>query len=384
MSQSNPEHHPEEVPVLWTDEEEDTAPVVPVPLAPAAGDPEASDGGVSEMEADAVEIAGEEGEVAVALDDLVHTPILAGAGELPPPETRLLNREKATAVVAAVLVHAALFLVLGLLLVVVPGPPSSEITAITAPVTQEVVPTMDKIVEPPPQAAPQMPSSVKFMTANTASAVPMPSIEFDPSETSLDLGSTMGSFNANFASTGAGSMVMFGKELKTRSLSVVMDVSGSMTPYLPIVAKELDKVAPGSNLILYSGCGLLPEPDNVDRELYRFSTDGQSFKSRLPPEVYDQMAKRSKTFFIKARNINHAQTALLSKRALMADAIYWFADFQDAVDVGVMNEIVETMKAKNKVIHMHAVRRGRSYDPVVEHLIKPLKGEINETKVETR
>ena len=52
-------------------------------------------------------------------------------------------------------------------------------------------------------------------------------------------------------------LMMFGMKLKdTRKIAVVMDVSRSMTRYLPIVAKELDKVAYGSPLILYFGCGL--------------------------------------------------------------------------------------------------------------------------------
>ena len=38
--------------------------------------------------------------------------------------------------------------------------------------------------------------------------------------------------------------MMFGKVLKdTRKIAVVMDVSRSMTKYLPLVTKELDKVA---------------------------------------------------------------------------------------------------------------------------------------------
>jgi hypothetical protein len=56
-------------------------------------------------------------------------------------------------------------------------------------------------------------------------------------------------------------LMMFGIELKdTRKIAVVMDVSRSMTKYLPIVAKELDKVARGSPLVLYFGCGLKSPP----------------------------------------------------------------------------------------------------------------------------
>ncbi len=339
-----------------------TRPVVPVALV--------APGAEGEVEAD---------DVAVALEP----PALLSGGtmDLPPPEGGGLGKEKAAAVIAAVIVHVLLALLLGVLVVVVPGPPASEITAIAAPATTDQLPTTQKIAEPPPQqTSPQMTTSMQFVTAAGLSNAPMPAVEFDPSSTTLDLGTTMGNFNSNFAGAGTGSITMFGKKISTRSISVVMDVSGSMTPFLPIVAKELDKVAPGSNLVLYSGCGLLQEPDNVDRELYTFTEAGDRFKN-LPPEVFQQMTDRKKTYLIKARNINHAQTALLSRRAMMADTVYWFADFQDAVDMGVMNHLVETYKSKNKKIYLHAVRRGRSFEVVVENLIKRLGGEVIETKI---
>ncbi len=354
---------------------DDVRPVLPVPLAaPTAAVenamllpvPDVDDG-----EAVAVAVADHEG----------HVILTGGPADLPPPDSNSLQKEKAAAVIAAIIVHALLAVLLGVLVVVVPGPPASEITAIAAPATTEQLPTSQKIAEPPPQqTTPQMTTSMKFVTAAGISAAPMPAVEFDPSATTLDLGTTLGNFNNNFAGAGTGSITMFGKQISTRSISVVMDVSGSMTPFIPIVAKELDKVAPGSNLVLYAGCGLLQEPENVDRELYTFEEAGDRFKN-LPPDVFQQMMTRKKTFIIKARNINHAQTALLSRRAMMADTVYWFADFQDAIDLGVAKSLVETFKSKNKKIYMHAVRRGRSFDIVVEHVIKPLGGEVIETKV---
>jgi hypothetical protein len=74
-----------------------------------------------------------------------------------------------------------------------------------------------------------------------------------------------GGFGSGTGMGGMGGMTfkpifMFGMELKdVKKIAVVMDVSRSMTRYLPIVTKELDKVAFGSNLVLYFGCGLTPE-----------------------------------------------------------------------------------------------------------------------------
>ena len=64
---------------------------------------------------------------------------------------------------------------------------------------------------------------------------------------------------------------MFGRDLKAGKIAVVMDVSRSMTRYLPIVAKELDKVARHSPLILYFGCGLSTPKENadIDEKVYK-------------------------------------------------------------------------------------------------------------------
>ena len=69
-------------------------------------------------------------------------------------------------------------------------------------------------------------------------------------------------------------LMMFGIELKdTRKIAVVMDVSRSMTKYLPIVAKELDKVARGSPLVLYFGCGLKSPPKGLEDKVRKVSDE---------------------------------------------------------------------------------------------------------------
>jgi uncharacterized protein with von Willebrand factor type A (vWA) domain len=64
---------------------------------------------------------------------------------------------------------------------------------------------------------------------------------------------------------GAAGATLFGLQMEdTRKLAVVMDVSRSMTGYLPIVAKQLDKLATRGPLIFYFGCGLAEEPKKSD------------------------------------------------------------------------------------------------------------------------
>ena len=204
-------------------------------------------------------------------------------------------------------------------------------------------------------------------------------------------------------------LMMFGKELKdTRKIAVVMDVSRSMTKFLPIVAKELDKVARGSPLVLYFGCGLKTPPKDVEDRVIkvndeRFSKFWQYWESKddmttlrteyaklkydptrpMPLEaIYQQMVNRSNTSFIDYNGIQYASSALMSKEVMEADTIYWFADFQDAVDESEMEKVRKKLKYRKQKLYIHASVRGRSFEKVRDQLVIPLGGEVIETKAE--
>ena len=204
-------------------------------------------------------------------------------------------------------------------------------------------------------------------------------------------------------------LMMFGKELKdARKMAVVMDVSRSMTRYLPIVAKELDKVARGSPLILYFGCGLKTPPKNLEDKVRkigdeRFNKFWQYWEGKddmgmlrkdyaklkydpakpmpLDP-IYQQMMKRPNTYFIDFNGITYTSPALMCKEVMEADAIYWFADFQDAVDESHIEDVVKKLKYRKQKVYMHASTRGRSFEKVRDLLVLPLGGEVIETKAE--
>lgn len=103
---------------------------------------------------------------------------------------------------------------------------------------------------------PSAPSSsiAKVVAANIVSDLSVP-VPDDVSEVSVDYGDGE-DFGGGWGDDGFGDggLRIFGKHLKVKSLTVIMDVSGSMSPHLPYVMNEIDKVAPGSALILVWGC----------------------------------------------------------------------------------------------------------------------------------
>ncbi len=379
-------------------------PVTPVPLSAPPPPSGLVTGEPAEEAAVEVAVLAEEGEFHP--DQLVHLPAVSGeAMDLPTIDTDKHNKEKAAAVALAVLVHVALALLLGVLVVVVPGPPASEITAIAAPASQEQSPTTKKIAEPPPpQSVSQLTTSMKFVTAASTSAVPMPNVEFDPAATTLDLGTTLGNFDANFSSTGAGSVVMFGKELKNvRKIAVVMDVSRSMTRYLPEVVKEMKKIGRDSALVLYFGCWMNPIDTNKLEKVYpvggvEFDKFWQYWQGRMDmqqvmkdyknlkydpklpmplEDVYKQVAKRKETYFIdRDGSATSVYSALMAKEIRDADAIYWFADFMDRINDDMLADFVKKMKSRQRKLYIHAPHnRGPSLDKITEQAVKPLGGE---------
>jgi hypothetical protein len=228
-------------------------------------------------------------------------------------------------------------------------------------------------------------------------------------------GGTGGGFGNGHGIGGMGGMTfkpifMFGMELKNvKKIAVVMDVSRSMTKYLPIVTKELDNVAFGSNLVLYFGCGLTEETkQNKALEKTILTTDDDfktfwqvwegktplnmpmedrrklKYDSSVPmplKDIYEMMSKRKNTWYIDFCGITYAWTALMSKEVEQADAIYWFADFQDKVTPEMMEKVLKTLKKRKQKLYIHASVKGRSFEQVRDGLVLPSGGDVIETEL---
>jgi hypothetical protein len=190
-----------------------------------------------------------------------------------------------------------------------------------------------------------------------------------------------------------------------------MDVSRSMTRYLPMVASELDKVAYGSPLVLYFGCGVTAprgKNDDVEDKVYRatgpdFARFWQlwqgktalntpaaerkklKFDPALPmplEQIHAKMDKRPNTYFIDFNGITYTWTALMSREVMEADTIYWFADFQDKIEEAQAAVVVKKLKQRKQKLYIHAATRGKNFENAKNLLVTPLGGEVLETKVE--
>lgn len=191
---------------------------------------------------------------------------------------------------------------------------------------------------------------------------------------------------------------MFGMQIKAKRLALVLDVSTSMAPHLPRVIAEVDKVARGSVVILYFGCGLEPPPpgglegdgiystSSVDFEkFWRLGgvtlTETRKFRINptkpIPDEaIFRVLSKRPQTYFIHNTGLGYTWLALLSDQVRNADGIYWFSDFQDRVEFKQATIVLENLQRRKQRLYMHAYVRGSSYDLVRSQLVEPTGGDV--------
>ncbi|GEP42504.1 hypothetical protein [Brevifollis gellanilyticus] len=198
---------------------------------------------------------------------------------------------------------------------------------------------------------------------------------------------------------------MFGREIKAKKLALVLDVSSSMAPFLPKVIEEVDKVARGSIIVLFPGCGLEAPPggglsgDEVYRtngtEFERFwrsggmssISDARKFKfSRNDPipseSIYNILSNRPQTFFVHYVGVGYAWTALLSEQVRQADALYWFSDFQDSANFQQLEIVRENLLRRKQKLYIQPYTHGSSFDLVRTQLVEPTGGEVIEANMQ--
>ena len=199
---------------------------------------------------------------------------------------------------------------------------------------------------------------------------------------------------------------MFGKKINGTRIAVVLDVSRSMTDYLEGVVKELDRVASGSPVILYYGCGLLrPGDDKIDETVQRtqmkdferfwriwqgenamLGFSGVDLKKVTFPanqkiprdDLYRFFARRNNTWFLDYNGMDYAWSALLCQEIRNADTVYWFSDFEDNVDERQMKTVLDNLLVRRQRLYIHPQTHGSSFNQIVSQIVEPSGGDVVE------
>jgi hypothetical protein len=210
-----------------------------------------------------------------------------------------------------------------------------------------------------------------------------------------------GGFGKGLGLGGQNGMVfgpLFGLDIKAKKLAVVLDISGSMTPHLSRVVTEVDKVAKGSVVVLFVGCGVqAPVKPLVGTKIFRTSgvefekfwrmgPDSASFveaskfkyksKDPIPSEdIFRMLAKRPQTYFIHNVGVSYAWLALLSEEVRNADGLYWFSDFQDTVEYKQATIVLDNLMRRKQRLYIHSYGKGQYFDIVKNQIVTITKGD---------
>lgn len=202
--------------------------------------------------------------------------------------------------------------------------------------------------------------------------------------------------------------MIFGRKIEAARLGVILDVSGSAQPFLAGAVDEIHKGFADATLILYPGCGLVAFDGKCEHTIRKYSTipakeidAGAGYfttpaylvkalrigefaamtrrttvKDTLFVSWYAEKAPDGSSISIGPKLMFQTQVAFddLLKRGV--DAIYWFADFDDAVDPRVADRLSAELLNKHVRLHVHNFA-GQEINPEVAAMAAKTGGTVN-------
>lgn len=187
-----------------------------------------------------------------------------------------------------------------------------------------------------------------------------------------------------------GSRKLFGTKVGQKKLGAIVDVSGSMRPYLEGVMAEVLGNFPDAALVLVDGCGMeesdlsLPSPDTPSRfsrgkkrskekkrtneprlrphlvELNRPEGLGSEAVSgwgglrSAHPQLFEALRIRPQTWILVGEGAEVAtQIALQHLAEERVGAIYWFSDFADPVEPREGEKAAEIVRGNKIEVYLH-------------------------------
>ncbi len=264
---------------------------------------------------------------------------------------RSRRRDKINSLFVTVLIHVGIVMLLGLVVMVVPIDEPPVIQAVTAPDQEETEMKPDEVVK----IVPRRPTSASnampdVLSAFNTSDVAIPTMQFDVTQPPTDFGMSMGP-PMNFGMSGAagGDSMIFGMKVEGQKLGVILDVSGSMAEFLPLVIREVDRnfdnapivyinnalVRPGGSVSTVQT--ILPEdvmPNRDGRQTPYWFLWGD-LPRKAPQRSVDRLIDAFKTrgnSYLAVGGHNRLTAAIDHLIGQNVDSLYVFSDFEDFVD----------------------------------------------------
>ncbi|MFM2196914.1 MAG: hypothetical protein RLZZ505_346 [Verrucomicrobiota bacterium] len=289
-----------------------------------------------------------------------------------------------SSVVVSILVVVLIALVLGIYLLpnIIKETPVIVTYAASVDEAKEVP---EKKVTTKVMRKPSSPTSsmAKVIAANTQSAVSVPVPDQITSAPSLDFGDgdDFGSGWGDGNGTGGGGGSLFGRQINSSNLGVILDISGSAHAYLAEAIAEIDKSFPTAHIVLVVGCGMsdgnlsvsgggkVPgRPRIVDyqkmdseRKHNSLARSGpaqlelfyKKIGSKRSRELKEHFKKRDNLYLLYGGDVMATQYAFDHVLQRNVDTIYWFADFADKTDSSVIERLGKKLRFNKVTLISH-------------------------------
>ena len=171
--------------------------------------------------------------------------VVAPAGIAPDAAQDKSTKAKISAILMTLAVHALLFLLIGLVIVAAPRIMPPEIVATTVPVTEAQQVSKKQVVKqsPPKQVSPPAASVSAITSLSATSAASIPNVDFEATDTSVDLGTSFGasmSFGAAGGDFGAGVPFTMKSRCSATERASMLRKHGGSSKVAKAVKKSLD------------------------------------------------------------------------------------------------------------------------------------------------
>ena len=268
---------------------------------------------------------------------------------------RAIRRDKLASLTVTVLLHVGVFLALTLIVIAVPRDVPPSVVAISQEAEDNDDMETTKLERTKIKPSSTASTSQDIVSVAAASPVAMSNVEFEglSNEPSVSL-SFEPSMSFGSASASMDSKMMFGQKIEGDVLGVILDVSGSMAEYLPMVIREVDKNFKNAPICYVNHGGMLGVTDVTDlypiikEEVtpYWEQEDGRRYHSpywflwhdlprKAPQKSVDRLIgifKDRPNMFIArgGKNLIGAAAEFLIDQK--CDSLYIFSDWEDFVD----------------------------------------------------
>jgi hypothetical protein len=172
---------------------------------------------------------------------------------------------------------------------------------------------------------------------------------------------------------------LYGAQIETQKLGVILDISGSAQEYLLEVVDEVDSKFKGAEIILFAGCGMhgkaapnlynIQPAERLKEELRKAAEEkadnvlgylGAAMYTKEPNELQrllKRMMRRDEVLvLVNGQGTERTSGGEYAFKRLIADdvdTVYWFADFKDRVTKELSAEVATALAEKKIKLVAH-------------------------------